>query len=189
MFAVQVSSTNTGYLSRDAIKLCKFACASGKKERQGSNKRSFSSNKASTHSCETNKSMLAFSKKNDNFIKYSMLSTHWSALRATLSWGSACVFWCLEEIKEVQWLYASDGLNCAYQLTTKSRFRSGEWLFPSCLQWQGLSQCMNILKTLGIEHLIHPVILTKTHSRLYSDPANEENVTSDLLINKQGKAQ
>lgn len=122
-------------------------------------------------------------------MKYSMLSTHWSTLRATLFWGSACVFWYLEEIKEVQWLYASDGLNCAYQLTTKSRYRSGEWLFPSCLQWQGLSQCMNILKTPGIEHLMHPVILTKTHSRLYSDPAklNEENGTSDLLINKHGK--
>ena len=60
MFAVQVISTNAGYLSRDAIKLCKVACASGEKEREGGGKkRSFSCNRASVLSCETKAYSLA----------------------------------------------------------------------------------------------------------------------------------
>lgn len=150
-------------------------------------KKYFSNNRASILSCETNKNILIwFSVKIVNFSKYSMLSTH-HALRAALS-QVKCVFWYLEENTKVQWLYTCAVLNCAHPWETNSTCFSGAWLFPSCLQLQGLSLCLNILKTWGIEYLTHLVMLVGNCSKPCPDPAklNDETVTSNLL-NKKDK--
>lgn len=68
-----------------------------------------------------------------NFTKYPMLSTLWLALRAALSRGSIPDVWCLEENKKIQCL------TYVHQRAANSRYCSGAGLFPSCLQWWGLS--------------------------------------------------
>lgn len=86
-----MSSTNAGYLSRDAIILYKVACASREKEGAGASGIYFASIRASTLSCETNKSIRTFTKI-VHFVKYSVLLNPCLALRAALSQGSTPVF-------------------------------------------------------------------------------------------------
>lgn len=83
-------------------------------------------------------------------------------------------------------------LNYVHQWITNSRYCSGtSFPFPFAVERTVTVPDLRIWKTPEIEHLLHPVTLIKTHSKLlYSDPAklSKGRVTTNLLMHEKDTA-